>query len=114
MRTHNEFLDYLLESLEPFGPVRAQAMFGGFGIFRHGLMFAIVDQDTLYLKVDAHNRGDFETRGLKAFTYKRKGEEVALSYYEAPHQAIDDPEELCRWAQQAYDAAVRTTRTRRK
>ena len=114
VRMQNEFVNYLLESLEAFGPVRAQAMFGGFGIFRQNLMFGLVDQDTLYLKADDHNRVDFEAGGLRPFTYKRKGEEVALSYYQAPHQAIDDSEDLCRWAQQSYEAAVRATQTRQK
>ena len=107
MAPESEFVDYLLELLEPFGPVKANSMFGGFGIYLHGLMFGLVSQDIFYLKVDNENRPDFDNRGLEPFTYKRKGEEYSMSYYRAPDQAMDDSAELCKWAQKAYDAAIR-------
>jgi DNA transformation protein len=108
----NEFLEYLLELLESFGDIQARAMFGGFGIYRQGLMFGIVEQDALYLKTDDENRPDFESRGMKPFTYKRQGKEIALSYYQVPYEAIDDTEQLCDLAQKAYDAALRSAKTK--
>jgi DNA transformation protein len=30
-----------------------------------------------------------------------------MSYYKAPDEALEDPEEMAQWAQKAYDAAVR-------
>ncbi len=33
-----------------FGPVAVKRMFGGAGIYRDGLMFALVADDVLYLK----------------------------------------------------------------
>ena len=111
---HNEFVRYLLELLEPFAPVRAQAMFGGYGIYRHGLMFGLVDNDTLFLKTDGATREAFQGRGLKPFTYKRQGRDIALTYYEAPAEAVDNAEELRIWAQMAYDAAVRAARSNLK
>jgi len=110
----NEFVEYLLELFESFGDVQAKAMFGGFGIYRRGLMFAIVDQDTLYLRVDDENRPDFESRGLKPFTYKRQGKEVPLSYYQVPYEAIDDADKLCKLAQKAFNAALRAAETKRE
>ncbi len=35
-------------------------MFGKTGVFCHGLMFAMVTDDTLYLRVDDHNRMVFK------------------------------------------------------
>lgn len=52
MAMRNEFVEYLLELLEPSGGVRAKAMFGGFGIYRDNLMFGLVADDILYFKVD--------------------------------------------------------------
>jgi DNA transformation protein len=49
MAGKSEFVEYLLELLEPFGGVKVRAMFGGFGIFRRDLMFGLVADDTLYL-----------------------------------------------------------------
>ena len=109
----NEFVEYLLELLESLGDIQARAMFGGFGIYRQGLMFGIVEDDALYLKVDDKNLSDFESKGMKPFTYKRQGKEVALSYYQVPYEAIDDTEHLCELAKKAYDAALRSFKTKR-
>ncbi len=37
-----EFVDYLLDLMRTIGPVSARPMFGGYGIFLDGLMFALV------------------------------------------------------------------------
>ena len=46
------FQELLVELFEPVGGVTFRRMFGGLGIFRQGLMFALVADDTLYLKAD--------------------------------------------------------------
>ncbi len=46
-----EFVSYLVELMQSIGPVRAQAMFGGHGIFLEQLMFGLVADSVLYLKV---------------------------------------------------------------
>ena len=107
MAKKSEFVSYLLELLEPIGQVSAKAMFGGFGIYREHLMFGLVANDTLYLKVDDENRNDYETRGLSPFTYSRKGKEYAMSYYQAPEETLENSEELQQWTQKAYLAALR-------
>ena len=40
--------------------IRGKSMFGGVGIYSGELFFALLDNDTLFLKVDDSNRGDFE------------------------------------------------------
>lgn len=114
MTNDNEFITFLLELLEPMGPVEAKRMFGGFGIYRHGLMFGLVSQDTFYLKADDVNRTEFEERGLPSFTYERRGKVLSMSYYQAPPEAMDHSEELCKWAKEAYDAALRAARKKPK
>ena len=103
----NEFRDHLLDLLADFGPVEARAMFGGYGIFRRNRMFAIVIDDALFFKADGKTKGDFEARGLKPFTYQRKNREVALSYYQAPDEALEDARAMEEWAEKAYAAALR-------
>ncbi len=114
MAKDNEFITFLLELLEPLGSVEAKGMFGGVGIDRHGLMFGLVSQDTFYLKADEVNRAEFEQKGLPRFTYQRSGKELSMSYYQAPPEAMDHSEELCKWAQKAYDAALRAARKKPK
>ena len=113
MAGKSEFVEYLLELLEPFGGVKVKAMFGGFGIFRRDLMFGLVADDTLYLKADEKSRPEFESRGLSPFVYKTKGKEYSMSYSQAPEEALEDPEEMAQWAKKAYDAAKRAAQIKR-
>ncbi len=101
------FVSYVLEQLEPLGEVSARAMFGGHGIYLEGRMFALIAEDTLYLKVDDESRAEFETAGLKPFRYQGAKGETTMSYYEPPSSAIDDREQLCIWAGKAVAAAQR-------
>lgn len=103
----SEFIDYLHEVLAPFGAVTARRMFGGFGIYHDGVMFALVAGDTLYLKADAESVVAFETEGLLQFEYDKAGKRVKMSYYQAPETLFDDPDAARYWAQLAYAAAVR-------
>jgi DNA transformation protein len=105
----SEFTDYLHEVFQDFGSIEARRMFGGHGVFRDGLMFALVVEDVLYLKADAETAGDFEARGLARFQYHKQGKTVSLSYYTAPDEIFDDPDEACAWARRAYAAALRAS-----
>lgn len=107
MTPDSEFVGYVVESLRTLGPVGARRMFGGHGIFMNGLMFGLIADDQLYLKVDDGNRPAYEAEGLQPFTYTGKGRPVATSYREAPSEGFDDPEILCAWAREAYAAALR-------
>lgn len=103
----SDFIPFVLELLEGWGPVSARRMFGGHGLYRDGLMFALVADHSLYLKVDDQNRTDFEARGCTPFTYTLKDKPVALSYWSAPEAMFDDPSEAVRWSRLAWDAAAR-------
>jgi DNA transformation protein len=109
MATDSEFVVFVVESLQPIGPVEERRMFGGHGLFLQGLMFGLIDDDQLYLKVDDGNCAAYEARALPPFTYKRQGKTMALSYREAPGEAFDHPDALCSWAREAFAAAVRAS-----
>jgi DNA transformation protein and related proteins len=108
MPADSEFVGFVVESLRQLGPVGARRMFGGHGIFMNGLMFALIADDQLYLKVDDGNRAAYEAEGLQPFTYRGRGGAIATSYREAPSAGFDDPDILCEWARAAYAAALRT------
>lgn len=113
MQNSPEFVSYVMELLAPFGNTTAKRMFGSHGIFRDELMFGIVADETLYLKADAENRGDFEARGLERFVYYKKGEPMYLSYYQAPEEALDNAGDMLAWAEKAFAAAIRSGNRKR-
>lgn len=101
------FIEFVTEQLEALGNVRARKMFGGHGLYSGELMFGIVVDDTLYLKVDADSRPQYESMALKPFAYLRKQKLVTLrSFYAAPADSLDDAELLCQWAARAIKAAA--------
>ena len=110
----NEFVTHVVDMLEPLGPVSARRMFGGYGIYLDRSMFALVADDTLYLKVDDESRGEFEAAGLDPFRYTKKGKSYQMSYHAAPEDALEDAELLRDWARKAVDAAMRAARGERK
>ena len=107
MATDRAFVDYLLELLEPLPGITAKRMFGGYGLFRDGLMFGLVADSTLYFKVDDQNRALFEARELTPFIYEAKGKPVTMSYYEAPGEVLDNSDDMVEWAEIAYRATLR-------
>jgi DNA transformation protein len=108
MAASAEYLDFIKEQLAGFGPVTVRRMFGGAGIFRDGLMFALIADETLYLKADDASQGEFEALALAPFTYGAKGgKRTVMSYWRAPEACLDDRDEMTEWARKAYGAALR-------
>lgn len=108
MAVSEEYREYVRDLFTAFGDIRIRSMFGGAGIFRDDLMFGLIIEDQIYLKVDDFNRAAFETAGQGPFLYERKdGRTMAMSYYLIPEALYDDPDELSAWAKQAFSAAQR-------
>lgn len=105
-----DFRTFVLEQLARVAPgVRSRSMFGGIGIYSQNLFFALIDNDTLYFKVDNSNRPDFEALGLGPFRPFGEGGEI-MQYYEIPAGIIDDVDALQPWVDKAIDVAARKKR----
>ncbi len=98
----------MLEQLAPVGQLKPKRMFGGVGLYGSGLFFAILDDDTLYLKGDAALKPMFEAAGSHAFD--PFGEGKPMAYWSAPAEAMDDPELLVEWARRSMAVAARKKR----
>ena len=104
---------YVLEQLQVIGNVTAKAMFGGVGLYSQSRFFGLIADDTLYLKVDDGNRGDYERVGAGPF--RPYGDEsYSMHYYELPAEVLEDRSELRVWAEKAVAAARRKSAGRRK
>ncbi len=102
-----EYKEFIIEQLERLGPVRMRGMFGGAGVYLDDLMFGLIFDETLYLKVDDRNRPDYEAEGMEPFTYEMTdGSTGSLRYYEVPERLYDDPDELVQWARKSLDAML--------
>jgi DNA transformation protein len=108
MAVSEDFLEFVLEQLAPVGQLKPKRMFGGVGLYGSGLFFAILDDDTLYLKGDAALKPMFEAAGSHAFD--PFGEGKPMAYWSAPAEAMDDPELLVEWARRSMAVAARKKR----
>jgi len=92
--------------------IRARPMFGGVGLYSGELFFALIADDTVYFKVDASTRPEFEARGMEPF--RPFGDEGGtMQYYQLPEDILEDPETLRLWAERALTIA-RQNKGRRK
>ena len=106
MPVSNDYNDYVLELLAPV-EATSRRMFGGLGIFRDGLMFALVADDRLFFKTDESNLGEFQAAGAEPFAYGKSGKNKSVGYHEVPAEVIEDAEQLTDWARRSIDVAVR-------
>jgi DNA transformation protein len=107
------FAEFLREQLAPLGRVTMRRMFGKTGVFCNGLMFGMVTDNMLYLRVDDRNREAFkEAESSPPLNYEKKGNTIDLSFWRAPERLLDEPDELVIWARLALAAARRVAAKR--
>jgi len=102
----SDYILYLVELLGCVGAVKVKSMFGGYGVYIHGVMFALVHQDILYLKVNADTITDFTSKGLLPFSYQKQGKTHHINYYQCPDDALEDEDMMRVWATKAYQVAL--------
>ena len=102
------FSDYALELLTGVGRVEARRMFGGAGLFRDGVMFALLDDDVIYFRVDEALQADLQAQGSVPWVYSMKRDGVVrdMGYWRMPETAADDPDEAAAIGRRAVAAAI--------
>ncbi len=87
------------DELAVLGNVTSRKMFGGYGVYSDGVMFAIVDPDGgLFLRADTSTSGRYADLGMP----KHPG----MPYWGVPANALDNPGALIALAQEALAVAV--------
>lgn len=99
---------HILDLLEPLGPVECRRFFSGWAFRLHGVQFATLLRDTLYLSVDGTLRESLRAAGGTPFRY-RKGERwiTVERFYSLPESALDDADILLDWCRCALEAGGR-------
>ena len=109
-----DFGDWVREHFAALGLLEIKRMFGGAGVYAYGLIFALLDDETVWLKTDEVNAPLLEAAGSRQFTYPTKvGGTMSMAYWSLPESALDDPEEAVGWARQSIDVALRKTTAKR-
>ncbi|MBX9765614.1 TfoX/Sxy family protein [Patescibacteria group bacterium] len=88
----SEFKDYVVgDVLGDMRGITARAMFGGYGLYKDGVIFGIIAEDELYLKVDDTNRDEFVAFDSHPFVYEQgKHKKTTMSYWVIPEEILED------------------------
>ncbi len=90
-----ESADDFVEALAALGDVTSKPMFGGYGIFRDGAMFGIVDTaGEWYLKAN-------DDRQAAAFEEAGSHKHGRMPYWSVPEAVAGDEAALAAWARDA-------------
>ena len=106
MSVSADFLAYVIEQLTPIAKISSRRMFGGVGLYADDLFFALIDDDTVYFKVDDGNRADFVARGCAAFRPFADDPTYSMSYFELPADVLEDVDLLRPWARKSIAVAA--------
>lgn len=103
------FHDYVVSDLlAGISGITSRAMFGGWGIYRDGVFFALIADGRLYLKVDEQTKEAYRSRGSKPFVYVAPdGKQMVMSYYQLPEEMMEDRAAVATWVEQAVAVAKR-------
>ena len=98
----NAYLDFVLEWLAPLGEITSRAMMGGYVLYCDGVVFALVANNTLHLKVGDVTRPRFEELGLKAFQ-PFPDNPGTMQYYPPPPEFFEDSDAMLEWGRAAVE-----------
>lgn len=88
----------IVNTLSSVRDVNSRKMFGGYGIFESGSMFALIDSaGTVFFKADDSNLAQFEA--AKSEKHSR------MPYYAVPVDVLEDVDSLREWATTSIEIA---------
>ena len=88
--------EFFCERLSRIAGITSKKMFGGYGIFHEGKMFALVNSSgQVYLKSDDTIMSKFDQVGAQSHG--------KMPYFSIPESVFNDPEILVNWAQESID-----------
>ena len=108
-----DYCEEIVHQLELVGNVTYRFMFGGYGLYLDGIIFAIIADNELYFKVDDTNKQDYLDYDSVPFTFESKGKSMSMSYYLVPQEVLDDIDLLCGWAKKSYNVSLKS-KTKKK
>ncbi len=107
MPVSNEFVEFICEQLAPLGQIQARSMMGGRTLYCDNAIFALIDDDQLYIKVNESTLPRFLAAGSSLFAPFKDQPAKTMNYARLPDDALDDREAMLSWARLGVDAGQR-------
>ncbi|WBU89047.1 TfoX/Sxy family protein [Cellulophaga omnivescoria] len=100
MAVTESFLTYVLDQLI-WDNIVSKKMFGGVGLYYNELMFCLLYEDVVALKVDDTNIKKYEDIGEKPIKVFKSKTSIP-SYYTVPSHILEDKKEFTVWAKESF------------
>ena len=109
MKKDQSFHDYVVHDvLRNIPDITSQSMFGGWGVYKDGIIFAIIAGSELYFKVDDSNRSDFEKFDSHPFIYSQgKNKQITMSYWLLPEDIMENETEIPKWVERSVQISIK-------
>ncbi len=114
MSKQNQYLVYIMERLQPHGPIKSRAMFGGHGIYYNDVIFAVIVENELYFRTDEDTKQAFEAYESKPFVYEGMKKPVKMPYHRIPEEILENSDELPYWIERAYQTSLKHKKPKKK
>ncbi|MEO0549325.1 MAG: TfoX/Sxy family protein [Pseudomonadota bacterium] len=116
MKSTKPFQQRVEELFAAIGNIRVQTMFGGTGIYCGEDMFALADDQNVYIKADDDLKASLEEKGGAPFVWTNPstGTTMKMSYVSVPVNALENENEMSELGRQALDVAMRARRAKVK
>lgn len=107
MHRGNKFHEYVMGDLFADLPgITSRPMFGGYGIYKNGIIFAIIINNTLYFKVGSTNKKDYESYSSEPFIYiAPSGRKSVMPYWRLPDEILELREEIPKWVDKSIQVS---------
>lgn len=105
MPADSKFMEKVIALLAPLGEISSRPMFGGYGVFSEGNMFALISGAALFFKVGDSNKEIYVQAG--SHQYK------PMPYLEVPDAVMNDGGKLKEWAKLSISVADKSKKTKK-
>ncbi len=107
MKNSKEFIEHVLDLLEPLAEIHVSKLFSGVVLKVEGRILGVLIDDVLYFKVsDESLQKQYREVGSKQFSYTRKDKKnpiVIKEWWSVPESALDSSEEIVRLAEEVLE-----------
>jgi DNA transformation protein and related proteins len=102
-----DFAEFVIGQMAGIGRVTSRKMFGECGLYAGSVLFAVIADDILYLKARGSLADELKAAGSQPFTYPgRNGKPVAMPYWRAPDDCLEEPDKMAAWCRKSLSAAA--------
>lgn len=105
MKRKNEIVEQSIDALSVLGDIESRTQFGGYALAIERVVFAYIDNDTLYLRGSEALRLYAVQRPLEPLVYRKRGIPVTLSYFKVDQQLWQDRRQLISLSASSLQAA---------